>query len=439
MNALNVFSNGEWVGRLSVENGVWEFTYAAMWKKYALSPNLPLVPGAFQDTADVRTAEWFFDNLLPEGRLRDLIAERERIDRRDTFSFLVRNGREVAGALCLVSAEEAEKEKEFISLSKKDLQKKVSERTLLKEWKEVRMSLAGAQDKMGVYIDEEGKLFLPKGAASSTHIIKPDNANMNFVYCPANEFFCMQVAKKLNIPVSETDLWHLPEPIYVIKRFDREEADQGIYRIHQIDLCQMLNVGPFKKYESDGGLGLEDLCSTLKGNLLEFPIVAVQMTVRWVIFNYLIGNLDAHAKNIAFLVKEDGMTLAPFYDLLSVEVYFPNQPMMAMSIAGENRPGWIEGMHWDALAYELGVAPRFVRQTLVELSDTILLVMQEVIKDERLLPKEKKFVKEKIIPITRKRIDFIQLALKEKTKTIKELLVTNELDKLVKNRLVNIK
>jgi serine/threonine-protein kinase HipA len=85
------------------------------------------------------------------------------------------------------------------------------------------------------------------------------------------------------------------------------------------------------------------------------------------------------------------------------------------------------------------VAPRFVRQTLVELSDTILLVMQEVIKDERLLPKEKKFVKEKIIPITRKRIDFIQLALKEKTKTIKELLVTNELDKLVKNRLVNIK
>lgn len=62
---------------------------------------------------------------------------------------------------------------------------------LMASWDEIRMSLAGAQEKLGLRIDADGALFLPEGMAASTHIVKPENASLDFPFCPANEFFCM--------------------------------------------------------------------------------------------------------------------------------------------------------------------------------------------------------------------------------------------------------
>ncbi|MDD2719874.1 MAG: HipA domain-containing protein [Gallionella sp.] len=448
MSALIVSANGIQVGTLEIEQGQWKFGYSTEWKDYALSPTFPIIPRAFEDTANTRMVEWFFENLLPEGRLRDLIASRDRIDPRDTWALLIRHGQDTAGALSLTPEGYTEAAEEIlIPLSQETLQEKIEASRarnlpLMASWDEIRMSLAGAQEKLGLRIEADGALFLPEGSAPSTHIVKPENASADFPYCPANEFFCMRLAHELKVSVPTVGLLHLPEPLYVIERFDREPlekcAEKGIgrafRRIHQIDLCQTLGVPPSKKYESEGGLGLHHLFDVLRGTFIERPIVAANAVVHWIAFNYLIGNLDAHAKNIAFLMRGQKAAVAPFYDMLCVEAYLPRQTM-AMSIAGENKPGWVEGAHWDAMAYEAGVAPRLVRSVLLRMSADLPEAIAKVIGDERLTNEERVFLREKVLPVIDERRGFVADALKSRPSSINELLNNREFDPSVLARL----
>lgn len=447
MNNLIALANGVQVGTLAVRQGLWEFNYASGWKDFSVSPNLPITKQKYTDTANYRPVEWFFENLLPEGRLRDLIAKRDRIDTRDSWALLQRHGHDMAGALSLVPEGYSAIIKEILTpLSHETLQEKIqSSRSrnlpLMASRGEMRMSLAGAQEKLGLRIDARGEMCLPEGSAASTHIVKPENTSADFPYCPANEFFCMRLAQELKVPVPEVGLLHLPEPLYVIERYDREPVeigdDKSYRRLHQIDLCQAIGVSPSKKYESEGGLGLHDLFGVLRNNCMVRPIIATNEVVQWIAFNYLIGNLDAHAKNIAFLMRGQKAIVAPFYDMLCVEAYLPRQPM-AMSIAGENKPGWVEGAHWDAMAFEAGVAPRLVRGVLSRLSENLPEAISRVIGDERLLPIERDFLREKVFSVIEERRGFVVAALKTRQARMEELLNRRELDPSVRERLARL-
>lgn len=191
---------------------------------------------------------------------------------------------------------------------------------------------------------------------------------------------------------------------------------------------------PSKKYESEGGLGLHHLFEVLRGTFIERPIVAANAVVHWIAFNYLIGNLDAHAKNIAFLMRGQKAAVAPFYDMLCVEAYLPRQTM-AMSIAGENKPGWVEGVHWDAMAYEAGVAPRLIRSVLLRMSADLPEAISKVIGDERLTNEERVFLREKVLPVIDERRGFVADALKSRLSSINELLNSREFDPSVLARL----
>ena len=448
MSVLTVSANGIDVGTLEVKNGLWTFHYAPAWAAFALSPNFPIGDRTFADTAQSKSVEWFFENLLPEGRLRDLISFRDRIDPHDTWAFLIRHGQDTAGALSL-TPEGVEKPTTeiLVPLPTEILQEKIHQSRarnlpLMASWDEIRMSLAGAQEKLALHINQNGVMFLPEGNAASTHIVKPDNVSTEFPYCPANEFFCMRLAHELGVLVPTVDLRHLPESLYVIQRFDREPlmateghaVENAFSRLHQIDLCQLLAVAPSKKYESEGGLGLHDLFEVLRGRFIERPIVAANAIIHWIVFNYLIGNLDAHAKNIAFLMRGQKVAVAPFYDMLCVEAYLPRQTM-AMSIAGEYKPGWIEGMHWDAMAFEAGIAPRLVRGVLSRLSTDLPDAMAKVIGDPRFLPNEQDFLRHNVLPVIHERRAFVAEALKSRQSTLAGLLSTRELDPSVLTRL----
>ena len=451
MSKLRVTANGVSVGMLDVSGVRWSFAYASDWIGYALSPCFPLETRSYRDSGDARLVEWFFENLLPEGRLRELIASRDRIDHRDTWALLVRHGQDTAGALSLLLEETAETrvvQELLVPLSHEALQAKIEEsRTrnlpLMASWDDIRMSLAGAQEKLGLRIDLHGAMFLPEGTAASTHIVKPENASADFPFCPANEFFCMRLAAELKVPVPAVDLKHLPEPLYVIERFDRESAEaksvagSTIRRLHQIDLCQALGVSPSKKYESEGGLGLHHLFEVLRSAFIDRPVVAANSVVQWIAFNYLIGNLDAHAKNIAFLMRGQKAAVAPFYDMLCVEAYLP-RATMSMAIAGENKPGWVEGIHWDAMAFEAGVAPRLVRGVLSRLSADVPEAISRVIGDERLLPAERDFIREKLLPVVEERRVFVGDALASRQLTVSELLTRRELDPAEIDRLESL-
>lgn len=444
MSTLRVLADGQRMGTLAVANGRWSFDYVPEWTAYALSPNFPLATRQYRDTADHRQVEWFFENLLPEGRLRELIATRDRIDPRDTWALLIRHGQDTAGALSLVADEfsQGSLEKVLVPLAREALQAKIEESRkrnipLMASWDEIRMSLAGAQEKLALHIDPAGALFLPEGTAASTHIVKPENASADFPFCPANEFFCMRLAAELKIPAPAVDLLHLPEPLYVVERFDRQRTPHetvatgnNVRRLHQIDLCQTLGVPPTRKCESEGGLGLPHLFDVLRGPFVDRPAVAINAVVQWVAFNYLIGNLDAHAKNIAFLMRGQRAEVAPFFDLLCVEAYLP-RATMAMGIAGENKPGWVEGIHWDAMAFEARVAPRLVRSVLKKTVDQIHDGVSRVIGDERLNADEREFVRSRILPVIEERCAFVVEVLNSRQATLQEVLASREIDPAV--------
>lgn len=452
MSALTVLANGVRVGILEVEDGLWKFSYAADWTVFALSPSFPIAIREFKDSTNARPVEWFFDNLLPEGRLRDLIAFRDRIDPRDTWALLIRHGLDTAGALSLISegTNAGAAGEVLVPLSPEALEEKIKASRarnlpLMASWEEIRMSLAGAQEKLGLRIDAGGALFLPEGMAASTHIVKPENASLDFPFCPANEFFCMRLALELGIRVPVVDLLHLPEPLYVIERFDRRAtknggADNGgsVRRLHQIDLCQALGVSPSRKYESEGGLGLHHLFEVLQGAFVDRPAVAINAVVQWVAFNYLVGNLDAHAKNIAFLMRGQKAEVAPFYDMLCVEAYLP-RATMSMAITGENKPGWVEGLHWDTMAFEARVAPRLVRSVLKKLVERIPDGISRVIGDARLMPNERDFVRERILPVIEERCSFVQEAIKGRQSSLQDVLASRELNPAVIDRLAAMK
>lgn len=250
----------------------------------------------------------------------------------------------------------------------------------------------------------------------------------------------MRLAAVLGLPVPEVDLVHLPEPLYVNQRFDRivgqdaAASPSSVKRLHQIDLCQALGVPPSRKYESEGGLGLHDLFSLLKAPFVSRPIVGINSVMQWVVFNYLIGNLDAHAKNIAFLMQGSKAAVAPSYDLLCVESYLPRQTL-AMAIAGENKPGWIEGQHWDTMAYEAAVAPRLVRSILSRMVVSLPEAIGQVIGDAQINAAEQQFLRERVLPVIEERRRFAAEALQSRPLTLPEALARSDIDDAVLQRL----
>jgi serine/threonine-protein kinase HipA len=344
-----------------------------------------------QDSAEERPAQWFFDNLLPEGGIRQALAAYARISERDSFELLSRFGEESAGALTLLPPEQPfPQEGRYLPLPTERLRALIAEMPqvpLIAVDGQAKMSLPGAQHKMGVRFGD-GAFSLPQAAASS-HILKPDNARVqDYPFCPANEHFCMQLARDVGLPVPQTWLVHLPEPVYVVARYDRYLDGTKVRRLHQIDLCQLLNKWPGYKYEAQGGASFAEAYAALEQ--LRQPAVARERALRWLVFNYLIGNSDAHAKNLAFLVSAQGIELAPFYDLLCAKAY--GDDTLAMTIGGEVRYGWVTAQAWDAQAKSLGLRPAFLNRMRVSMARALPEIARRLARQDAFTEPERAFL-----------------------------------------------
>jgi serine/threonine-protein kinase HipA len=189
---------------------------------------------------------------------------------------------------------------------------------------------------------------------------------------PANEHFCMRLASALGLPVPTSIVLRKPESLYLVERYDRARARDGaLTRIHQIDFCQALNLPSQKKYEHEGGPSLA-LCFEVIRKFSSQPAKDRLNLISWTIFNYLVGNADAHAKNLSLLITREGVALAPFYDLVSTAAYRELAEKLALRIGGENRPEWIRKRHWDGLAGISDTNPRIVRLQIEKLAGAIV-------------------------------------------------------------------
>ncbi|MDM8550795.1 type II toxin-antitoxin system HipA family toxin [Desulfobacterales bacterium HSG2] len=374
MKKLQVFLNDRPVGilwsdkkrRLAFQY-YWE--YLGDPDAHPLSMSLPLREPPFGEDL----ARPFFSNLLPEGDIRTVIAKLVSVSEKNDMALLEKIGGECAGAVSVLPEGVVPDTKgEYIRISQDELDSMTEAQTgrpLLINRKELRLSLAGAQDKLPVFI-KDGEYFLPTGNMPSSHIIKP--RNRYFEGTVQNEAFCMKLAKAAGLPVPDCYIRKRGKSIaYVVERYDRaREPEQNISRIHQEDFCQAMGYLPGQKYESEGGPGLSD-CFSLLQKFGTQPIADRKHFIEWVIFNFLIGNADAHAKNISLLFRYGKVCLAPFYDLMSTLVYPELSQKMSMKIGREGRYKWTRKRHWERFAKGIGVRPRIVFEIAESMADRL--------------------------------------------------------------------
>lgn len=382
MRTLDVYLHRDLVGHLfQDENGHMVFDYALSWlenpRVRALSRSLPLRTKRFSR----KECGGFFAGILPEETNRKLIAKNLGISAQNDFAMLECIGGECAGAITFIPEGHSlpEDDTTYRILSDEglaDILEQLPLKPLLAGEYGVRLSLAGAQDKLAVKV--QGSIIsLPLGNAPSTHVLKP--AIDRFKDVVFNELLCMHLASQAGLPVANAEVRHVRGREYLlVKRYDRFIDNGRLMRLHQEDFCQAMAIPSARKYQNEGGPSVKD-CFDMLRDISSAPVLDLQNLLDAVIFNYLIGNHDAHGKNFSLLYHVDGtVRLTPLYDLLCT-VYYPHlSRKMAMKIGGEYRSDLIIARHFAKLAEEAGLAKPLVKKRVHNMAENISAALETV-------------------------------------------------------------
>ncbi|GGC93500.1 HipA domain-containing protein [Undibacterium terreum] len=398
MREVNVYDDRRLVGTLqqNAANQQYSFIYSAEWlndpRNYPLSPSIPLAPGDVPATLHNSAVYNFFVNLLPEGQAFDEASALYQVSKTDLFGLLAALGRETAGALSIRPSEQQDHRTNHNPVV--DVLRPVSSTELVERIKSrpsdpfsvwdhsVWGAIAGYQDKLSV-LESEGEWFLASGEqVASTIILKPEPINTNWAGLTSNEFFCMLLSRAIGLPTAQVALLHLPEPVLAISRFDRRRTRDGVVRINAIDGCQALGLAPMFKYELLYGTGLDvrhyrDGASLPKlfELLKAFPDANAQrlQLLRWCILQVVIGNTDAHAKNVSFFNDHNGMRLAPAYDLVSTFVFSdnPTKEAFSMAIGDAFTENEMTPYEWAHFGFLLGLSADLIASELTDVASRL--------------------------------------------------------------------
>jgi serine/threonine-protein kinase HipA len=231
------------------------------------------------------------------------------------------------------------------------------------------MSLAGVQSKLAVAIDASGRVCIPMNGSPSTHILKPDAPQL-----PGgvqNEAFCLTLARRMQIPTPHATTGQAGRRTYLlVQRYDRTGVGDRWRRLHQEDFCQALGKLPSAKYESNyiglGGPSLTDMFELTRRHL---PSTDLLRLLDMVVLHVLVCNTDAHAKNYAIMIKGNGASLAPMYDVMCGEVWENVTKNLAQKIGGTGRGDALTARHWRQFARDCGLNPGQVLERIRTLAE----------------------------------------------------------------------
>lgn len=368
------------------------FEYDQRWLdtagNFPLSVTLPLRAGRFPDAV---IAPWLA-NLLPEEKQLVTLSRVLGLSASDVLAILREIGGDTAGAISIGEPSNRkdwhytpiqqlygeDSESEALARHFEDLGK----RPFLVGEDGVRLSLAGGQMKTALAVlDKDGKprlglpsatdqLAVPKTGAPSTIIIKPDNPQLPGIV--ENEAYCMTLAGLIGLPVAECTILRAGERTALgVLRYDRAlRSDGSLRRLHQEDFAQANGIYPGQKYEQGTHPGLNMASLLRTGDHLP-PAEALKLHDQ-VIYNILVANTDAHAKNYAMLLgREPG--LAPLYDVSSVLHWQHVNQHHAQKIAGRRRkPGDTAARHWEQMARSAGLNASAMRRRTAALIDAMV-------------------------------------------------------------------
>ena len=370
---LSVRLHGLQVGVLRLVNGKMEFTYDENAQK-PISLSLPLQKEPFKE----KVCRAFFGGLLPENpNMRELLAKKYNINVNDDFKLLKEIGRDCAGALSFHEMTEPQKSYQMLKiegsiLSDEELTKYLEELPY-RPYLGKRLSLAGAQEKTAVCVIN-GKIALPNNDIPTTHIIK--TSLPKYVQSIQNEYICMKAAKEIGLEVAEVEIRKVGEiEFLLVERFDRKYSNNlECERILQEDFAQSLGVQARDKYK----VTFKDCLKVL--NQTATPANSKLRFVRQVIFNYLIGNTDAHAKNFSVYLTNDGITLTPAYDLLCSSIYDCDQ-RIAMKLGKARYYSDVTEKDWEIFVQDLDISYKLVQAELERQKEYLPKIVEKLTKE----------------------------------------------------------
>ncbi|MBT4880852.1 MAG: type II toxin-antitoxin system HipA family toxin [Alphaproteobacteria bacterium] len=373
---LDVYLYDVYAGQLvQDDSGVLSYAYDLSYlakSNPAISLSLPLRSEDYEG----KIVKAFFSGMLPEELVRHRLARYLGVSEKNPFALLEVIGGECAGALSLYPEGQAppEAKKDDVEIlddkKLKEILKLLKRQPLLAGDDGLRLSLAGAQDKIAVRI-QSGKISLVRGSTPTTHILKPVISDIkDSVH---NEFFCMQLSQLMGIETPNVNIRWLGEtPYYLVERYDRTTDENGhITRLHQEDFCQALGIMPDIKYEREGGPNITQ-CREVLLKHSATPAADHMSFLKRIIFNYVIGNADTHGKNFSLLYKDIKPNLSPNYDLLCTSAYSELSTKMAMKIGGKYRPEDVFLRHWNQLVPDTMASRRNLEAQLKKVSQELV-------------------------------------------------------------------
>ncbi|MCF7933949.1 MAG: type II toxin-antitoxin system HipA family toxin [Spirochaetia bacterium] len=406
---LGLWMNGSFVGRWSITaSGEHRLNYASSWLESSqarpISLSLPLQAEEVSHRGEV--VKQFFDNLLPDSdAVRDRIRMRFGTHDIQAFSLLSEIGRDCIGALQILPEtmtpddirsiryrEVTEEEIEAI-LVETPSQGHFRTRTL----NDFRISIAGAQEKTALLL-HKGSWAVPMGTTPSTHIFKLPIGRIGFTDMSTsveNEWLCSQIIGSYGLQVAACQIARFgTQKALIVKRFDRILSDEGswIIRQPQEDMCQATGTGSARKYESDGGPGIQRIMDLLAYGSAEETDRRAFFKAQ--ILFWLLAAPDGHAKNFSIFIRaQGGFVSTPLYDILSAypvigtasEQIHQRKIHMAMAVTGVHRHYRLDQMrrdHWITTGRLSGLSAAVVDSLfdeIIEATPKVITLVSSII------------------------------------------------------------
>jgi serine/threonine-protein kinase HipA len=363
------------VGTIDVDKSGPAFSYDPDWialrGAFPISITMPLTPERIAPDIFLPWAA----NLLPESEQLRTIGQLLGMARSDVIGLLSAIGGDTAGALSIGQPGRTASVL-WRPMGQPDQLERIMDelpnKPLLVGDEGVSMSLAGVQTKLAVAVDDAGRICIPISGSPSTHILKPDSPRLWGGV--QNEAFCLTLAKRLKIPTPNITTGQVGKRSYLlVQRYDRTVVGGRWRRLHQEDFCQALGKPPSAKYESNQtgipGPTLKDIFELTRRHLPPTDIIRL---LDMIVFNVLACNTDAHAKNYSIMIRGNGASLAPMYDVMCGEVWENVTKNLAQKIAGKSRGDYLKRRHWQRFARECGLNPRQVLERISALAKSAI-------------------------------------------------------------------
>ncbi len=375
MAELPVFYETRRVGTIEQHQDGPSFVYEPTWLgtrgAFPLSILMPLSP---RRTPPSVFSPWAA-NLLPEAAQLRAVGRKLGAAPEDTVAILAEIGRDTAGALSIGKPGSADPGGWVPVPNNAALERIIAElpsKPFLVGEDGVSMSLAGVQSKLGVAVNTQGQICVPHDGAPSTHIFKPDSESL--FGGVQNEALCMTLARACGLNAAPVTTGKAGKRTYLlVTRYDRVEQNGRWRRLHQEDFCQALGKPPSAKYEANQtgikGPTAADMFA-LTRNAMRAPDLINLLD--YVIFNVLVCNTDAHAKNYSLMISGRGFSLAPLYDVMCAAAWDNITRNLAQKITGKNRGEHLKRRHWEAFALECGLGPSRLVRRVEALAGTVL-------------------------------------------------------------------